>query len=78
MCDFVMVIIIEYKEDNREYILVFVLYFVNFGGMYFMKDSNESDMGEVIKLLMLFKINFVLIQDIIDIFFVLDDFVVYV
>lgn len=73
-----MVIIIEYKEDNREYILVFVLYFVNFGGMYFMKDSNESDIGEVIKLLMLFKINFVLIQNIIDIFFVLDDFVVYV
>lgn len=56
-----MVIIIEYKEDIREYILVFVLYFVNFGGMYFMKDSNESDIGEVIKLLMLFKINFVLI-----------------
>lgn len=41
--DSVMVTTIEYKEDNREYTSVFVPHPANPGGMYPMKDSNESD-----------------------------------
>lgn len=72
-----MVTTIEYKEDTREYTSVFVPHPANPGGMYPMKDSNESDTGEATKLPTLLKINFVPIQNIIDILSALDDFVVY-
>lgn len=72
-----MVTTIEYKEDNREYTSVFVPHPADHGGMYPMKDSNESDTGEATKLPTLLLINFVPIQNIIDILSALDDFVVY-
>lgn len=58
-----MVTTIEYKEDNREYTSVFVPHPANPGGMYPMKDSNESETGEATKLPTLLKINFVPIQN---------------
>uniref|UniRef100_A0A8W8KBA5 Uncharacterized protein n=1 Tax=Magallana gigas TaxID=29159 RepID=A0A8W8KBA5_MAGGI len=41
--DSVMVTTIEYREDTREYTSVFVPHPANPGGMYPIKDSNESD-----------------------------------